>query len=688
MKVSKQVKDLPWLECQPLVNERIHFSVLFRWPVVDHERLLCIDFQRNKAFKAYFSPGNDFRVVLSKKNETVRVLYKGERIAKRIPLNALLHGFGTRAESCYPEISKKDEAALKQWLGLRADSNNHYMPELEQWISAAIDREALAERDARGELRDEDVDLCPDELPAGIIEYIREEVLPSDHVLLYKKGNVRGRCFLCGEAVRANSYQRFRQSEHTTCPNCGQRVVAYLESSDRFKVDYVDNIAAMQIGTDGKTVFFRQWHLVRDVTAQWENIGEQLVEIARYAIRGDKVAKWQMEFKHSYFMNTWRESSSRWCRVQDISKTYDGTYQFYLPADWRQQLAGTSLRYIELEQYYNSKPHYYAHRNIIRFAFDWARYPAMEKLWKAGYEELVHQKIFGLGRDYRNTIRWRADSIAAAVGFSIRWLKIRDPAKWDMFKLKRTQQLLGELDRGYVKEAELYMIESSDVEIDHIRLALGHASVRKILSYLKKQVQVECERIAREKELAKLEGRSYYHNENAPPEAYRTYRDYLRDCETLSLNLDNPEVLFPKDLDAAHARTIEQVKYQISKEKQQCFEKAVKKLEKLCLEKNGLLIRPAASAKELIAEGEYLHHCVGGYVDRMANGTLAIMLIRRADDPDTPYYTLEWRDKKVIQCKTKHNEDYKRNPQVESFINAWVRWVLNGCKKKKTTKVA
>ena len=688
MRLDKKVKELPWPDYQALDNPRIHFRTFFRWPVVKKERLLCIDFQRNRSHKGYFTPGNDFRLVLSKKQKTVRVLYKGETRARRILLQQLLHGFGTGAAYCYPEISKKDEAALKRWLGLRADSANHYMPELEKWVMTAIDREVLAEKDARGELRDEDVHLCPEELPTGFTDFIRREVLPTDLVLLYKKGNVRGRCFACGAAVRANAYQRFRQSETTKCPHCYRVVTAYLETSDRFKVDYVDNIAALQLGKDGKTVFFRQWHLLRDTTAQWENIEGQLKEIARYAVRGDKVAKWQIEFKHNYFMNTWRECSSRWVRTQDISRTYDGSYQFYLPTDWRQQLAGTSLRYIELEEYYNSKWDYYAYRNIIRFAMDWARYPAVEKLWKAGYQNFVHLKVFGTGQDYRNTIRWRADTVASATGISLRWLKIREPKEWDVYKLRRTQQILGEVDKGNIKETEVPLIERSDVPLDTIRLALGHASVEKILRYLEKEAATEKERYVLERAKVEAEGKCYYRSPSASPETYGTYRDYLRDCEHLNLDLNDQAVLFPNDLEAAHARTIEQVKHQENKEKRKAFARSVKKLEKLCMERNGFLIRPAASAKELIEEGKYLHHCVGGYADRMASGVLAIMLIRRADDPDTPFYTLEWKDKKVVQCKTMRNDDYRNNPQVEAFVNAWVRWVLGGCKKNKTTKVA
>lgn len=687
MKIHKSIRELPWAESFASGNTRIHFQMCFRWPVVDGERLLCIDFLRNQKHTGWFTPGKDFRLVLSKKQETVRVLDRGSSRATRHYLNQLLYRFGTGASTCYPEIDPKDEAALKKWLGIRGESGNHFMPELEKWVAVAIDREVLAERDARGELRDEDVDLCPEELPAGIGEFIRREVLPDDKVLLYKKGNVRGLCYACGETVRANSFQRFRQCEITKCPVCGSVVTAYLETSDRFKVDYVDNIASMQLGTDGKTVFFRQWHLLRDSTAKWENIEGQLKEIARYAVRGDKVAKWQMEYKHTSFMNSWREEASCWGRVTSVSQTYDGSYQFYLPADWRETVSGTSLKYSELQEYYDAPREHYANRNIIRFAMDWARYPAVEKLWKAGYWEIVHRKIFGMGREYLTTVRWRADTVESAMQMSLRWLRERPAGEWDVFALKRTQQVLDELAAGNIKEADVPLMLKCDISFETLKPALGHATLRKILKYMDKAITRERGRIAEEKKKAKAQNR-YYYAPQANVEVSTTYRDYLNDCIKLKLDLDDQSVLFPRDLKAAHERTIEQVQYEANKEKWEAFAKISKKFNKMCMEEDGLLIRPAATARELIAEGKYLHHCVGGYVDRMAKGVLAIMLIRRVDDPQTPYYTLEWRDKKVIQCKTMCNEDYTQNPQIKAFVDAWAQWVLGGCKKRKPARVA
>lgn len=248
MKIDKAIRTAPWPE--PFAgNERQHFQMTLTWPVVNHEKLLVATFVWNASRKP--SPDTrDFRLICSKKLPAAAILYKGGSRGSRKELSAAM---GIHTGWCYPEISEKDEKALAKWLGKQpGDTQNHFMPELDAWVHSAISAELLRERDARGELRDEDVDLCPEELPEGIVEYIRHTVLPEDRTLIYQKGNTRGICYCCGRVVRA-SRVRFRQNEMVKCPDCGQTVFCYLNTSDRFKTEYVGNLAAIQKG-NGKWV--------------------------------------------------------------------------------------------------------------------------------------------------------------------------------------------------------------------------------------------------------------------------------------------------------------------------------------------------------------------------------------------------------------------------------------------------
>ena len=105
------------------------------------------------------------------------------------------------------------------------------------------------------------------------------------------------------------------------------------------------------------------------------------------------------------------------------------------------------------------------------------------------------------------------------------------------------------------------------------------------------------------------------------------------------------------------------------------FKKRAEKLEDLSFKAGDFLIRPARSQRELICEGKTLNHCVGSYAERMATGKTAIFFIRRSDAPDIPYFTLEFCEGRVSQCRGYKNDSYITVPEVEAFVKAWLGYL-------------
>lgn len=67
--------------------------------------------------------------------------------------------------------------------------------------------------------KEDDWMLCPEEIPEGLFEYIRNVVLAEDHVLIYKKGNRKGFCYDCKEEVYAKPWSgKFYQNVNVRCP--------------------------------------------------------------------------------------------------------------------------------------------------------------------------------------------------------------------------------------------------------------------------------------------------------------------------------------------------------------------------------------------------------------------------------------------------------------------------------------
>jgi hypothetical protein len=57
-----------------------------------------------------------------------------------------------------------------------------------------------------------------------------------------------------------------------------------------------------------------------------------------------------------------------------------------------------------------------------------------------------------------------------------------------------------------------------------------------------------------------------------------------------------------------------------------------------------------AEAKELVTEGNVLHHCVGGYVKKVADRRSLIVFLRDKVKKDEPLVTVEIRDGKIVQA--------------------------------------
>lgn len=651
----KSIKAIPFEVFRE--ESRVRWKVTVKEPVVEGERFLVVDFLENESCTAHKRVTPSFRIVCGKKSREVKGINQEGRVS-----DGVLHSL-YRYNQDYILISEREEKALARFLGKdREDTGNHQIDNLSQWASRTKEEMKRREKQKRGELMDEDYRLCPEALPEGLIDYIRREVLPKDHTLVYKRGDVRGTCFVCGRQVRARS-KRFAQGMRVNCPECGAEVFCVLENSRAFNASFVENIIAAQKGTDGETVFFRQWMLRRDPTAQWDRIDDFLQENVRYAVRGKKTAKWQKEAKENYFMHSERYRLKEWTRWGDNS-IYDGSYFFY-DGGIEETLQGTLMQYADLKGYLEENTR--RSKNAVHFLEYHAKYPVMEFLWKGGYHGIIHEKVWGMTKENRNAIRWQREQLRECFRFPIRLLKLKKPQNWTLDDIAKLSALW-ESRGNSLTEKEVIALFESCIEASSIKRALPYAGVLKILHYIEKQAGEPC----------------YIRGEAG------IYRDYLRECEQLGLDLREKEILFPKNLREAHNRTTAQIEFEKNKADQEKFQKAVEKLEKFAWQKGELFIRPARAQEELQYEGTALHHCVGSYAKRMANGETAIFFVRRAEEPDKPYFTLELQNKRVLQCRTEHNSSYEREPEIKAFVDEWLEKIVakGGNKKKKAKEAA
>ena len=165
------------------------------------------------------------------------------------------------------------------------------------------------------------------------------------------------------------------------------------------------------------------------------------------------------------------------------------------------------------------------------------------------------------------------------------------------------------------------------------------------------------------------------------------YLDYIRACNFLNLDCHDDTIRYPKDfqhwhdlliaeMDVVRREEERQHKKQMEQEKRELAEnflKAAKKYLPLAgfTEDEHYAIFIAQSPTELVKEGNALSHCVGhcGYDRKMANEETLIFFVRKMEELDKPFVTLEYsiKKKQVLQCYAYNNT--KPEEKVLEFVN-------------------
>ena len=135
------------------------------------------------------------------------------------------------------------------------------------------------------------------------------------------------------------------------------------------------------------------------------------------------------------------------------------------------------------------------------------------------------------------------------------------------------------------------------------------------------------------------------------------------------------ELIFPSDFAAAHRKFTELATAKQNADQDAGIRRNAEKMAAYAWrdDERGMMIFPADSTFSLVNEGKVLHHCVSTYAKSVARGETMIFFIRRTDEPDEPFYTLEYKDGKVQQNRGVHNR--MRTPEVQDFENAWLEHI-------------
>lgn len=288
--------------------------------------------------------------------------------------------------------------------------------------------------------------------------------------------------------------------------------------------------------------------------------------------------------------------------------------------------------------------------------------PYIEKVIKVGWSKLTEQIVDGTGSytyhrdDIKDLLNQDAATLPDLLGLSrdnfLMMKKITNNPSWRDVQILRYAQQAGE------------MLSEKDYNILRFFMDAGYEDQWKKLLDCKKYSTIN-----------KLER---YIAKNAKDRS-QDYFDYLEWTEKMGYDMKNEFNLFPKDFKKTHderSKEYQKQKDRLQREAIKKFNKLLKRykqetvdVEALNMNIDGLFIRLPNDLKELTKEGEALHHCVGTYKEKVMKGETTILFIRKISQPDKPYYTLEWREGKVVQCRGMKNCDM--TPEVKAFVEVF-----------------
>lgn len=122
----------------------------------------------------------------------------------------------------------------------------------------------------------------------------------------------------------------------------------------------------------------------------------------------------------------------------------------------------------------------------------------------------------------------------------------------------------------------------------------------------------------------------------------------------------------------AEARRRSQAERDAMLEKQRA--KVDKDRQKYNYEDDEYIIRLPENLSELSNEGRALHHCVGAYLNSHSIGDTTIMFLRKKNEPDKPFYTIEVSPQKIIrQIHGFGNKWLGNNPEAIPSVMKWLK---------------
>ena len=538
-------------------------------------------------------------------------------------------------------------------------------------ISKALDAASRKRREARDEMQAQETQQMLAKLPE-LPQDLEKRILArcSDSVFLWIT-NTKERRTAPGGVRETIPVQRVR------CDSCGGEY-----SVDGREMKHKKMAACRCCGRTARTFLLSQpdnnavWVRRMVVYFNFENHNANLDICPGDIWWTDGASAKHWKKKYFFKDNQW-DSRYIMCQSNDISKGMTASTGYYQPrvyAAWERTFEH-DLRKVMKSGWikkYDKGCNFYRE---VKFWESCRRYPMAESLIKTGWADALasyldgsdggycnHQHLKIHSKTYYGVFGLTKNELALIHGRKDTFTDVNEAVGWKKAGLQITARNL-----QMVSALSTYRVQ--DILKEH--------GLSRSLKYLRQQTR----RIT-----GKYDG-------VINPRVTSDWIDYLDMAQKAGMNLAIESVLYPLDLKRRHddlvaerarlARLdhLKDVRRQIEEEAADLesrfsIEQIMQKIKKTYqYDGEKYLIRVPDGAKSILEESRYLDHCIQRgtrYFERIATRESYILFLRKKDDPNTPWYTLEVEPGGTIRQKRSYNNNqFDDLEDAKPFLAEW-----------------
>ena len=496
-------------------------------------------------------------------------------------------------------------------------------------------------------------------LPKNWIAWVSKYGI-MEHYIFYKyqkNGATNGYCTYCKKHVPIRS-PKYNQKGH--CNICGQPVTfCSVGKSGRFCTKWYRVYLVQRRKTSGFVIRIfqaRTWYKKAGYADCETTCHEEQRRI--FSANGKEISNFvyglfkRREMRWILYWKPWYYTC---CGIQ-----YKGNVYPYTLSDLsRHELKETGLREYALRQ-----------KKIDpgKYLYLWQTYPVLEQIVKAGLFQLVDDIL-----EYRATDAIKRKGRKPTDFLSVtkkEFRRLRDmnggakELKWLQFE-KSSGRI--------IKDEEIYWMAKEELEPKDLQFVLDRMSICQVRHYLMKQSEKSGDDISH---------------------ILQVWKDYLSMAGKLRLDVYDSIIYRASDLQRRHSEAViqmEEKKKEIRRreleEKYVGFQEQLIALkEKYEFSAGEYQIVAPKSIDDILYEGDTLHHCVNktdNYFDRIASKESYILFLRKKENPEVPFYTLEVEPNGTIrQKRAEFDRQNKDIDEVTSFLRLWQKEIQKRLTKK------